>query len=58
VIGTETALGGAREVDERVEEDRGGRLDLAFGEAAEGNMLDEGDAGEGLELERTVVDAV
>lgn len=58
VVGTEAALGGAREVGKGVQEDRGSRLDLAFGEAAEGNMLDAGDAGEGLELERTVVDAV
>lgn len=58
VVGTEAALGGAREVGEGVEENRGGRLDLAFGEAAEGNMLYDSDAGKGLELERTVVDAV
>lgn len=58
VVVAETALGGAGEVGEGVEEDGGGGLDLAVGDAAERNMFDGGEAGEGIEFEGTVVDAV
>lgn len=56
--GAETALGGAGEVSEGVEEDGGGGLDPTVGEASEGDVLHGGDAGEGVLLEGAVVDAV
>lgn len=42
--GAETALGGAREEGEGMEENGGGRLDPGVGETAERNVLDGGDA--------------
>lgn len=56
--GAEAALGGAWEESERVEENGGGRLDPAVGEAVEANVLDGGDAGERFLLQRVVFDAV
>lgn len=58
LVRPEPALGGAWEVREGVNEHRGGGLDLAVREAAERYVLDAGDAGEGVLLQGTVIDAV
>lgn len=58
VVGTQTTLSGAWEVSEGVEEYGRGRFDLAIGETAERNVFDGGDAGEGIEFEGTIFDAV
>lgn len=58
MVGAEPALSCAREICERMKEDCSGGLDLAIGETAERNVLDGGDAGEGIEFEGTIFDAV
>lgn len=58
VIGPETTLSGAWEVSEGVEEYGGGGFDLSIGETAEWNVFDGGDAGERIEFEGTIFDAV
>jgi len=58
VIGPETTLSSAWEVSEGVEKHGGGGFDLPIGETAERDVFDGGDAGERIEFEGTVFDAV
>ncbi|EXB80315.1 hypothetical protein L484_025171 [Morus notabilis] len=58
LVRAEAALGGARKVREGVEENGGGGLDLHDNEAREGDVLDNGDPGEGFLLEGAIFDAV